>query len=339
MADTNKIIDVLDHYMKLAKDGTVKHIAVSASGVEGFNSYHFVGEIPSERLNADSVAAMSNKLQDCVENWKFPPHDESLDESFACFHCGFGPAGFDFLIWLITHEMARIKAGAPAPLKVAFWCGREPMKFPWMEKVYRPLLPLIGAVEDERALGRLGEPIFTPKPLVDMCKEGVPVPVLASKFDYDLPKDAITITLREAEYWPHRNSDVEGWKRFAKLLKSRGERVIFVRDTAKATEPIEGFETCPPASVHIDPRMWLYEKAKFNFFVSNGPCGLAMFSKKPFMCFIPPEAEDSEYQPNRPSFWRQMQGIEIGSQFPWFTPEQRIVWKKDSFDSICEAYN
>jgi len=52
--------------------------------------------------------------------------DETLDASHVCYkrrHTG--PLGFDFIYWLVDAEMTRVREGAPAPLKVAFWCGQE----------------------------------------------------------------------------------------------------------------------------------------------------------------------------------------------------------------------
>ena len=51
-----------------------------------------------------------------------------------------------------------------------------------------------------------------------------------------------------AEYWPRRNSDLDAWLAFGAELAARGKHVVFVRDTAKAHVPIDGWTTCPTAS-------------------------------------------------------------------------------------------
>lgn len=335
------IVDVLETYLKHARSGQIKHIAISAAGDNNYSGYAFMGQQPYEALNQKAVDAMSVSLKAAVDNWAMPDPDPSLDASYVCYHCGSSPHGFDFLIWLITREMRRIKSGAPAPLKVAFWCGKNPAKFDWIENVYRPIMGLIGAVEDNKAWGRPDGPtLFTSGPLVELYNEGVSLPQLVPVNSYpDLPTGVVTITLREATHTPQRNSDIKAWTRFARHLQQNGERVVFVRDTAKACEPLAGFETCPMASMNIDARMALYANAKMNLFVSNGPATMTWFSDKPFLCFTPPEPESSDYEPNKPSFWKQNMGVEVGNQYPWFKPNQRIVWQRDTYDAIKKAYN
>lgn len=335
----NAIVELLETYLEHARAGRIKHVALSAAGDNNYSGYAFMGAVQYEKLNHKAASIMTDRLLASVENWTLPEPDPSLDLSYACFHCGHYPNGFDFLTWMAGREMMRVKHGAPGPLKVAFWRGHKPSHFDWL-KVYRPLLALMGGVEDDTALRRHDEDtIFTSKPMVDMYNEGIPLPKLTSVNPHpDLPKGVITITLREATHWPHRNSDVKAWTKFARYLQRQGEHVVFVRDTAKADEPLDDFETCPAASKDIDARMCLYENAKLNCYVSNGPSVMAWFTDKPFLCFTPPEAETSEYVPNRPSFWKAMMGVEQGSQYPWFNPSQQIIWKRETFAEIKTAY-
>jgi hypothetical protein len=332
------IVEVIAKYLQEAQAGRIKHIAISAAGDNDYAGYAFMGQAIYEALNLKSVTAMAASLQRVVDNWKMPEPDPSLDVSYACYHLGHNPNGFDFMAWLITHEMIRVKAGVPGPLKVAFWFGHKPVPNDWVDPVYRPLLGIVGAVEDDKAIGRLGADLFVSKAIVDMYNQGVPLPKLAATKEYDLPKGVVTLTLREAAYHPKRNSDLKVWTKFARYLKHHGEHVVFVRDTAKADQPISEFETCPLASKDIDARMYLYDHSKMNFFVSNGPCGLGMWSDKPYICFVPPEDETSDYEPNKASFWKKMMGIEHGEQFPWFKPYQRMVWRQPDYQSLKDAY-
>jgi hypothetical protein len=114
--------------------------------------------------------------------------------------------------------------------------------------------------------------------------------------------------------------------------------VILVRDTACANEPFYSWEICPLASTNLHMRMALYEQAKCNLFVANGPCTLAQFSDRPWLCFTPIEPDDSPYKANTAMFWRMYVGIDVGEQFPWSRPDQRIVWKKDTYENICTAW-
>ena len=147
----------------------------------------------------------------------------------------------------------------------------------------------------------------------------------------------VTITLREAAYSSHRNSNIDEWLKFAEYLIAQGERVLFVRDTKCAADPIEGYETCPAASIDIDVRLALYESAKANLFVSNGPWSLGLFGSRPWLMFNQIDAMDP-YPPNTNQWWVNFHGIGVGEQFPWSRPDQRIVWLKDTFVDMCTAW-
>lgn len=248
----------------------------------------------------------------------------------------------------------------------------------WVEHVFRPALAFVGAVEDERATRAWHIDRYTIGMIVDAYNQlGLEIPTFkvpvhnaplvvnadlssreidemlacghvtwVSEDQMPAPKvlsrgyepGAITITLREADHWPHRNSNIAAWLRFAMDLRWRGENVVFIRDTSKAMEPLGDFETDPLASFDLQMRMARYQSAKANLFVSNGPVTLAVFSKVPWLQFVPVEDESSGYHANRPSFWKRANGIDVGSQYPWSTPAQRIVWERDTYHSISAAW-
>ena len=148
----------------------------------------------------------------------------------------------------------------------------------------------------------------------------------------------ITITLREMDLYPYRNSNLWAWLNLAQYLTDHGEYVVFVRDTAKATEKLDGFEICPEASVDLHSRMALYEIAKLNLFVANGPTTLGWFGDFPWLSFTRIEPDGHEYVPNTPSFWRDNIGIEVGTQLPWALPDQRIIWQPDDYENLIKAW-
>jgi hypothetical protein len=156
-----------------------------------------------------------------------------------------------------------------------------------------------------------------------------------------MPGGAVTITLRESSYWTHRNSNLAAWVQFAIDLKKAGERVIFVRDTEKADEQIDGFETCPIASSNILARFALYENSKANLFVSNGPATLALYGSKPWLQFTPVEKDGAPFMGNTPKFWRDSMGVPVGEQYPWSANNQRIVWlyEPETYEGIKWAYD
>jgi len=303
----------------------------------GGNYYNWsTGE---EVQQLELISSLHDTLRAHVENWRPYDEDPKLDASFACYHCASVPNGFDFLTWLFTQELYRIDEDAPGPLKVAFWQGRHPQPNLWLDAVYRPLIKMIGGVEDDRALRRMGADVHVTRTMAALYRVGAQLPPLKAAGEYDLPRGAVTITLRECDSFPHRNSDLTVWYEFARFLEKRGERVVVVRDTSKAEEPITGLETFPLASRDLDARMRLYETSKLNMFVSNGPMMLAALTVNiPYVTFVMPEEMDSKYDANKPTFWRLKMGVEMGQQFPWAGPHQRIVWEKPTYNGLVDSY-
>jgi hypothetical protein len=237
------------------------------------------------------------------------------------------PLSFEFLIWLIHAEMARQRHKAPAPLRIRFINVDSAKAEAWLNNVFRPLLPMIDAVEDESENGELPfKPLFLSVELflneiAAAARWGEEVPRLhVDHIGVPVGQSPVVITLREVLYWPHRNSNLREWKKFAVDLCSKGERVIFVRDTAKAREPLEDFLVCPDASLKLDVRMGLYQCAKMNFFVSNGPVAMAMFSRVPFIYFM-----------------TQYPGAQV-PRWPWATENQRTICAVDSYENLSKAW-
>lgn len=267
---------------------------------------------------------------------------ENLGPDFVRYDLSRAPIGWDFASWLIDQEMTRVRAGAPAPLKVAFVGDTSkrkwgPAEAQMVEKVMRPLIGLIGAVEDPRAAGAgVNKEFYMLRYVTEGAKRGEPVPMFKV---YDgPPHDFVTITLREAEHWPHRNSNLPAWSQLAHELTSRGENVVFVRDTAKAAEPFEDFIAVAAASTDLNVRADLYAKAKCNLFVSNGPWWLGLFGKRPWLAFNA-VSKDDPFDANKPNMWLDFNGIAVGEQFPWQQEDQRIIWKADDYETMIAAWD
>ena len=114
--------------------------------------------------------------------------------------------------------------------------------------------------------------------------------------------------------------------------------MVFVRDTEKAGEPLEDFEVHPQASTDILQRAALYQAAKSNLFISNGPVSLALFSERPWMQFIKVNDEGT-YLPNTSAFWKDEHGIEVGSQYPWAADNQQVVWMEPKLNNLLDAWS
>ena len=293
------------------------------------------------------LARMVNRMR---LNQIILPREKSRAD-YACFNAAVGSMSFDFANWLVEMEMGRIAENAPAPLKVGFWFGRDgrfglhdDYRKRMFAHVVRPMLAFVGAVESEEAaqIGRVNESYCARQVCARVRRGESLVRMSASEeamTEMSWHQGCVTITLREAEEWPHRNSNIPAWLKFAHDLERQGERVVFVRDTAKALEPsLDDFEDCPVASCDLDKRMALYQLAKMNFFVANGPALLATYSLANYRTFVNLQPDGHAYVADTPTFWRTKHGVEPGDQFPWALPNQRIVWSADTYEAISQAW-
>lgn len=289
---------------------------------------------------------LKKRLTDILLMGRDRPQSQDAPANMLCYDLEVEPCSFDFLTWLLTAELLRRREGAPAPLRIGFLHENYPVgRFrAFYENVILPVIPMLGAVVDQEAAakGRRLEQ-YTYGELVDASRKGDPVPCFVPPLDAKKRMawraGCVTITLRECEHWPHRNSNLPEWLLLADHIRSTGDWVVFVRDTAKADAPLpSGYETCNEASLNIQSRMALYEVAKCNLFVPNGPCELAFFSRVPWMIFWHTDPMDP-YAPITPNWTRQHMHMEVGQQFPWAGPHQRIVWATDNFEIMRAAWD
>jgi hypothetical protein len=342
------VIDALEKLLAHARRGKAGYlIAVMVTDGEKPTGGWF-GSPPLERSAMVALEQMAGMMERTIVNKTMPPAPAAPADQ-VCYNVPMSPCSYDFIHWLVDAEMTRIAEGAPAPLKVCFWFGRDGktgLEDPWrrgmLENVMRPALALIGAVEDNpTAINGRCKMEFGFKDVVDGARRGLTVPRFRAPKEWPyqgFSGGAVTITLREAKQWPHRNSDRNAWLKFAHHLRALGELVVIIRDTAYADEGLDVFPTCPGASYDLTIRAALYQSAKMNFFVSNGPATLAFFSEWSWTMFLKIEPDGHPYAPNTPSFWREQFGMEVGEQFPWARPDQRIVWKGDDYENLVEAW-
>ena len=280
-----------------------------------------------------------------------------LDASCARFNLLERSLDWDFVPFLICSEMARVRNKLPGPLRV-FIKGTEKLSGaarPFLVNVLRPLIGLLpGAIEVFDGEAGLSPAV----PISDICmavRRGEQMPLLRApdaarnemrtwlRSISDQPP--VVITLREAEHYGDgwaikRNSSVEAWTKFARELQRKGENVIFVRDTAKANQPLEDFVTCPLASFYVPNRMALAELAKCNLYISNGPGELAKYSACPYL-YMETLRPGSRYAPHAEGWWRDVAGMDVtkgDAQWPWAKPNQKTVWKPDEYKNLCAAW-
>lgn len=352
-------IGLLKKWLRRAEAGRMNFIVCIGCENEAHNFSEHAG---STRMMFSANWALDTaklKMQEIMNGRHLAPVEidhQEMPANVVRYDMSKGPACFDFVAWLIIAEMNRIKKGAPPPLRVCFTMGvdsdyeralHSKLRAKFYEGVIRPSLALIGAVEDETAIDAPMFEYYTFKAIGDRATNGEEVPLLHASADamndareiFKSGPPPVTITLREAEFYDYRNSDITEWIKLADYLTEQGERVIFIRDTAKAAEEITGYVTCPPASTDIDIRMAVYESAKANLFVSNGPWYLGVFGSKPWGMWV--ECDHmAPHHAETPQFYRNWHGIDPAKdeQLPWSKPTQRIFYKRDKFENLVEGW-
>jgi hypothetical protein len=261
----------------------------------------------------------------------------------AVYDLARSPPTYDFAIFLANAERERVRRDDPA-LEIMLAPGpnngfRQDGLWPpiaqreaMLQQVVIPmawLLPSVKAVRRETPARHefgVGEALFGLRLQAQMLRECI-VPLRAPR-----PKAGryVTITLREAQHWPQANSNLPAWLELAKVLKAAGERVVFVRDTLQADQPVPGFKTSPAAARDLTERANLYAGARLNLFVNNGPAWLAFFMDTPSLIF-------KIFSPNavcRDELFYRESGVPRGTQFG--QPHQRIVWEDDNADILIK---
>ncbi len=350
VSGNKEVVDFLEQTLARAKGGKMNFVAVVTADSSTEVVHSHIGVFESHFAAITGVECLKLDLLAAIQNRQVPPHDATIPANLVCYDLAVEPANFDFPCWLAYAHMQMVKEGVEGPLRVGFLDAREEDDTPenaakrrrMFENVLLPLVDMFGAVhDDEAAVSGRRYNTYALKPIVEAYKKGERLPTFKPKIEAQFHGNPpVTITLREADHWPHRNSNLSAWFDFARYLEAKGERVIFVRDSAKADEPLTcygDFTTYKPAAVDLNARLALYEAAKCNLFVSNGPWMLALFGKVPWQMFVR-VALDEPYHANLPNWWRKHHGVAEGEQFPWATKHQRIVWKEDSYENLVEAW-
>lgn len=348
VAGNKECLELAEELVKEIKKGRTKYLGFVRCEGPGFADAQYGGMVGCEFAANWGYDLLKRALMPSFSSASAAPNH--LDLSYACYDLRRAPISFDIIPWIIDREMSRIRSGAPAPLKVAFTAPADdrpltPGNRLMLEAVLMPIVSMIGVIDPVAATAWNRAEYYCNRPVVEAAQRGETVPLLtpsafgvkqAEKIVNGLPP--VTITLREiADYDTPRNSRTEDWLRFAKFLQDAGERVIIVRDTRFAAEPLAGFETCPEASRNVHVRLALYERAKTNFFVSNGPVTLGMFSEAPFI-FIN-EVSDHADSSNKTESWAVYHGTPPGEQLPWSRPDQRIVWADETYETMRAAWD
>lgn len=348
------VVQLFEHWLAIAKEGKIRRAALVVSRGPTDYAISKAGALGMEFAICYGLAELDRATREELMSRQIKHVNTAATADRVQYNLAKMCSSFDFVGWLLDAEMTRVRESAPFPLKVHWFLGQDgkalldsvtrQINF---EGILRPMLKLVGAVEDKMsAHGRVKESC-TLIPVVEAYKRGEKLPTFNAPIEArealkevvakEFGQPPVVITLREAKHFPHRNSNMTEWLKFAEWLEQRGEKVVFVRDTAKAQETIAGFRTCPAASEDLLVRMALYQEARMNFFVANGPAMLAVFSDAPW-CIVNQVQDDGGYRANTTEGWYGCTGITPPEQWPWCREDQRIVWELDTFENLCAAW-
>lgn len=260
------------------------------------------------------------------------------------YECSLVPPTWDCVTWYVNAELTRRMAKCEGPLRIRFRTAKindpqhemkSAVRRQMLQHVVRPCLDLFGAVEDGSVRYGNGKQ-YSYRRLSELHTLGHEIPKV------NIPRATVprrlVITLREAAHGTWRNSRLPDYLEFAKRRQVDGWNIIFVRDTAKADEPIEGFPTDPVASRNVKHRCQLYASAECNILGSNGPANLLWFSDYPFINFIPMHRNLAQ-APTFPEWWHVHANIRIPGKFPWMADDQHMVWEMDNLDGLERAWD
>lgn len=125
--------------------------------------------------------------------------------------------------------------------------------------------------------------------------------------------DYVTVTLRNSRK-EYRNSS-EDWRRFAREI---GALVIPDYEDMK---------------IGLQERMKIYENARLNMFVNNGPAMLCIASDIPYAILKYANKGGATNEE-----WLAGQGLPRDSQYPFASEKQRIFWGSDTYHEIWSAF-
>lgn len=268
----------------------------------------------------------------------------------AAYDLSRSPASYDVVAFLLHIEAERIRRGdstidlaiLPGPVNGfrsdRFWPHDPEYRKHLLNNVVIPMCKMLTSCRSVMMMASApdafgaGRSMYGFRIMLEAMKvAGRPLRPKAETFSAQ--SKLVTITLREGEHWPTRNSNVGEWVNAAEQIKERGYQVLFVRDTVRSTVAMPGFDIDPNASHDLEYRAALYRSAFCNFFVSNGPAWLAVCLDAPAIV-IKPTTDGLLACYTRGYF----KNCGLTDQLPNNPTHQHIVWKDDNEKEIMEAF-
>ena len=159
----------------------------------------------------------------------------------------------------------------------------------------------------------------------------------AEKLVPDTGKKIVVITLRRASHDPQRDSRLDAWIDFIKILEERGFQVVVIPDQDDAlgdrTLNRYGWNVIDIAAMSLDIRVAIYERATMNYVTNGGMVDILSYTKVPFMWFSVVVEGSALAQPK---YYEQL-GMQYGEKYPWLADNQEMIWEPDSLANLAAS--
>lgn len=280
----------------------------------------------------------------------------------ACYDLERCPPTYDAVAFLALAELERVRRGddhveilvLPGPASGFRADGLGTWPHTTEERVAvrdRVLLPLCRLLPSARSV-RLAENRSEGKGLWGYDEKLVGLPSILAALGagcrplrrvgdwsrHDTGKKMVTLTLREAEHHPLRNSRTDEWSLAVEELADLGLDVVILRDARLAQTPLVGPRRAGVVQAgdisDLVARAALYSLADLNAGVSNGPMWMSIFMDAPTLMLRPTtDAAGACYDA---AFFARC-GVPGGGQLPESPGYQRLVWEEDTVENIVRA--
>jgi len=156
---------------------------------------------------------------------------------------------------------------------------------------------------------------------------------------HSLGRQTITISLRQYEFQPARNSNIAAWSELACYLEQLGYHVVVIPDTEVAMEYVNPeltqFDHFLPACWNIELRAALYEQAYLNLGTNNGPFALCYLNKR---CrYILYNVSCPEFYTTSVNYLEKL-GYVQGKTPAFCMPYQKWIWEPDTFEVLVREF-
>jgi tetratricopeptide (TPR) repeat protein len=153
-------------------------------------------------------------------------------------------------------------------------------------------------------------------------------------------RQAVSLTLRQQDYHPGRNSNLEAWARFGHWLQDQGFMPIIVRDSETLYLPtpdaLTGLPEMPEAAINVDIRAALNEVNYASLQTGSGTNALLYHSDRTRYAIL--RIIVDEHHASSREHFELSNGLKAGEQLPWSHPWQRFEYIEDSFDNLKASF-